>query len=378
MSRIERIDISQHQLALDPPFPAAWDSRARTRFPATVVRVTDDEGRVGVGAGDPLYGFADFCHLFIGRDPLDLGRHAAIIDNISFHAGRCWPLDAALWDLAGKIRGQPVWRMAGGRANRVRAYASSGTHRSPMATAALAVQIRDAGFPALKLRFGRPDPADDLAALAMVREAVGMDLDLMVDCNQGWRMPWDDQSPWHLERALAVAGELERFDVLWMEEPLHRGDYAGMVALRKCTHLLIAGGEMTRERYEFTTLLERGCLDVFQPDAVCTVGIGGLMELAVQVVNAGARFSPHTWGNGLGLMANLQVAAGAVSPEQATFLEYPFDPPEWTPERRDFLLEAPIKPDAQGWLVLPDAAGLGVALDEAMLARTRSGGATYF
>lgn len=377
MSRIERIDISQHQLPLEPPFPAAWDSRPRSRFPATVVRVTDDGGRVGIGAGDPLYGFADFRQLFIGRNPLDLRRHAAIIDNISFHAGRCWPLEAALWDLAGKIRRQPLWRMAGGRSNRLRAYASSGTLRSPEASAGLAEQTRDAGFSALKLRFGRSELVDDLAVLAAVREAVGTDLELMVDCNQGWRMPWDDQPPWDVEHALAVARELERFDVFWMEEPLHRGDYAGMAALRKRTHLLIAGGEMTRERHEFTTLLEQGCLDVFQPDAMCTLGIGGMMELAVRVMNAGARFSPHTWGNGLGLMANLQFTAGAVGPENATFVEYPFDPPEWTPERRDFLLTRPIEADAQGWLTLPDTAGLGVALNEAMLAQTQSNDATY-
>ena len=103
VSAITRIEISHHQLPLDPPFPAAWDTRPRTRFPATIVRIHDDAGHVGVGSGDAMYGFADFERHFIGEDPLDLDRHAAVLANIEFHAGRPWPFDVALWDLAGHI-----------------------------------------------------------------------------------------------------------------------------------------------------------------------------------------------------------------------------------------------------------------------------------
>ncbi len=75
------------------------------------MRVHDDAGNVGIGSGDSMYGFADYQRYFIGEDPLDLDRHAAVLANIDFHAGRPWPLDIALWDLAGKIRDEPVWRM---------------------------------------------------------------------------------------------------------------------------------------------------------------------------------------------------------------------------------------------------------------------------
>src|SRR5438105_1490883 len=100
--------ISHHQLPLDPPLRAAWDPRPRASFPATLVRVFDDEGRMGIGSGDSMYGFADYQQLFIGEDPLDLERHHAVLANIDFHAGRPWPLEVALWDLAGKIRGEPA------------------------------------------------------------------------------------------------------------------------------------------------------------------------------------------------------------------------------------------------------------------------------
>ncbi|QFU01125.1 Mandelate racemase [Halomonas sp. THAF5a] len=376
-SRIARIEISHHQFELDPPFPAAWDSQPRRRFPATLVRVIDSEGREGIGSGDVMYGFDDFRHLFIGEDPLDLERHAGVIDNIGFHAGRCWPLEVALWDLAGKILETPVWRLMGGVSNRLRAYASSGTHRPLEEVVALAEQVREAGIPALKLRFGRPRLEDDLAVLGAVRRAVGDDLELMVDCNQGWRMPWDVKTPWQFDQALEVARELERQRVYWMEEPLYRGDYAGMARLAEATSLRIAGGEMTREPYEFQEMLRQGCLDVYQPDAVCSVGMLGLARLAREIVDAGKLFTPHTWGNGIGVIANLHLTAGAVGSEGAPYLEYPLDPPEWTPEKRDFPLSKPLLADGEGWLTLSEAPGLGLELDEERLAATRADQATY-
>ncbi|MGM0692693.1 MAG: mandelate racemase/muconate lactonizing enzyme family protein [Pseudomonadota bacterium] len=379
MSVIERIEITHHQQPLEPPFPAAWDSQPRRLFPATLVRVLDSEGREGVGSGDAMYGFEDFRSLFVGHDPLALERHSGVIDNIGYHAGRCWPLEVALWDLAGKIRGEPVWRMLGGTSNRLRAYASSGTHRPIEQLVALAEKVRDAGIPAMKLRFGRPRLDDDLAALAAVRQALGEAFTLMVDCNQGWRMPWDIQAPWDLAKATEVAEELIRHDVLWMEEPLYRGDYPGMAALNAHTgnRLKIAGGEMTREPYEFQEMLRRDCLDVYQPDAVCSIGMLGLSRLAQEVTAHGKWFTPHTWGNGIGLMANLHLTAGSVGPEGCPYLEFPFDPPEWTPEARDYPLATPLIPDDAGWLTLSETPGLGITLDEQRLRNTRADKATY-
>jgi L-alanine-DL-glutamate epimerase-like enolase superfamily enzyme len=372
--KIVDIQITHHQLPLDPPFPASWDTQPRRKFPATIVRVVDDEGRTGVGSGDAMVGFRDYAHLFVGHDPRRLERHAAVLDNISFHAGRCWPLEIALWDLVGKVEDRPVWQMVGGAGKRLRAYASFGTHRSPEETAAMAVRAADAGFPALKLRFGRLRLADDLAVVAAVRRAVGERLVLLADCNQGWRMAWDTQKPWQFAQALEVAQELARHGVYWMEEPLHRADYAGMARLRGATAVKIAGGEGTREIYEFYTLLERGCLDVYQPDVAWTGGMTQLRKLAYDVAAAGAIFTPHTWGNGIGLLANMHLTAGTVG---APFLEFPWDPPLWTTARRDFMLASTIEADAEGWLTCTDAPGLGVVLDEEVLARTVSGKATY-
>ena len=125
---------------------------------------------------------------------------------------------------------------------------------------------------------------------------------------------------------------------------------------------------MTRELHELRELLARDCLDVFQPDCVCTGGITGLATLAAEIDAAGRVFTPHTWGNGIGLLANLHLTAGTVD---TPFIEYPFDPPEWTPARRDYPLARPIEIDDEGWLDVPDEPGLGIELDEERLAATR-------
>ncbi len=133
--RISAIAVSHHRLPLAPAFNASWDTKARVHFDATIVRVTTHSGLVGFGSGDRMLGFEGHEELFVGRDPLALERHLRVLSSIDFHYGRCWPLDLALWDLAGKILGAPCWKLLGGLSNRVRAYASSGTLRDPDAQA---------------------------------------------------------------------------------------------------------------------------------------------------------------------------------------------------------------------------------------------------
>ena len=374
MSRIASVAVSHHRLPLDPPFRASWDGRPRAHFDATIVRVRDADGREGVGSGDLCLGLAEHVHLFLGADPRRVELHHETLSHLQFHYGRCWPMDLALWDLVGKATAEPVWRLLGGRSDRVRLYASSGVLRDHGAMAETAERRLAEGFGAMKVRFsatdgGRGGWRADAAALDAIRARVGDRLTLMVDCNQGWRMPWDTRAPWTFKDALEVARALEPLDVFWMEEPLHRGDLAGMRALRDATSLRIAGGEMTREAHELRALIEGRCLDVVQPDAALTGGITGLRRIAAMAREAGVAFTPHAWTNGIGVLANAHLLAGA---GEAAWFEWPYDPPEWSPERRDFPLAAPLAA-RDGWFALGEAPGLGVALDEARLAATRIG-----
>jgi L-alanine-DL-glutamate epimerase-like enolase superfamily enzyme len=281
-------------------------------------------------------------------------------------------MDLALWDLSGKITGEPVWRMLGGRASRVRLYASSGVLREPAAMADQAERYIGEGFPAMKVRFssssgGRGGWREDVKALEAIRARVGDRLELMVDCNQGWRMPWDTTLPWTFKDALAVARELERLGVYWMEEPLHRSDRKGMKELKQATSVRIVGGEMTRELYEFRDIIEERAFDVIQPDVALVGGITGCRRLAYQAREAGVQFTPHSWTNGIGVLANAHLTVGVAD---AAWLEYPYDNPEWSEARRDYAMASPLKHEA-GWLNLGVAPGLGVVLDEERLRATR-------
>ncbi len=357
--KIDHIEIRHYRIPLDPPFLASWDPNPRKTFTNTVVRVRAG-GLEGVGSGDAMLGFPGHEHLFIGQDPFAIERHVRILDNLQFHYGRMWPLEVALWDLMGKISGQPLWKLLGGRTNRLPLYASCGERKSPRERAASVKQLKALGYPALKIRFHDADPRKDLAVIAAVREAIGSEMHILVDANQGWQMPWDASPTWDFKTALWVADALAELGVFWLEEPLHRHDYAGLAQLRRRAKLRIAGGEGNREYADLRQYLQQGCFDVYQPDVVWCTGVLRARQLAGEVQAAGALYTPHTWGDGLVLLANLHVSAALST---APFVEFPFDPPHWTPERRDFILPKPLLPSGAGVIDLPDTPGLGVSLN---------------
>jgi L-alanine-DL-glutamate epimerase-like enolase superfamily enzyme len=138
-----------------------------------------------------------------------------------------------------------------------------------------------------------------------------------------------------------------------------------MRGLREQTGVRIAGGEMARTFDELRLALEMDALDVFQPDVVLALGISGARTLAEVALRRNRWFTPHTWTNGIGLLANLHVCAGVGG---GPVIEFPYDPPGWTPERRDFMLAEPVAVGPDGMVSVPDVPGLGVRLDEEAVA----------
>jgi D-galactarolactone cycloisomerase len=360
---IERVRLERRSVELDPPFFAAWDPEPRRSFEATIVLVETDEGLTGIGSGDTMDGFERYERLFVGHDPLAIERHVAVLETITFHAGRYWPLEAALWDLAGKASGKTVAQLLGGQLERIPAYASTGEQRSPAERAESALRLRDEGFRALKVRIDRARVDDGIAAVEAVREAVGGTMEIMVDLNQGWRMPGDIGPALAPDAVGALAARLRDLGVFWLEEPLPRDDVGGHAALRH-DGLRVAAGEMARTPRELEAFEAADALDVYQPDAVLSVGVLRERELAERVTARGHFFTPHTWTNGIGLLANLHLTAGVGG---GPFIEFPYDPPGWTPERRDFMLAEPVRVDAEGFLNVPDRPGLGFELADDLL-----------
>lgn len=218
----------------------------------------------------------------------------------------------------------------------------------------------------MKIRVARDRLAEGIATVAATREAVGPDVAIMVDLNQMWRMSGDIEPALDLASVRRVAAALAELDVLWLEEPLPQADLAGVAMVRRATGIRVAGGEMVRSLGELLALVEADAFDVYQPDVVLAVGMWRARLVAELAEQRHRWFSPHTWTNGLGLLANLHVAAGVGA---GPYLEVPWDPPGWTPARRDFFLIEPVEPGPDGRLAVPDRPGLGATVDPDALTR---------
>jgi L-alanine-DL-glutamate epimerase-like enolase superfamily enzyme len=368
--RIESVETRRYRVAFDPPFRAAWDPVPRTGQEATLVIVTADDGTRGFASGDALPDVDVLRPLVVGLDPLRTDVVRELVETVDFHGSRAWILEVAVWDLVGRALGAPVWQLLGGRNERLLAYASSGELAAPEERARRAVAMRDRGVRAIKIRFHHADWRRDIEVVEAVRDAVGSDLELMVDANQGWRMAGDREPRWDVATAAQCAQALERLGVYWLEEPLPTADLEGYARLRRLTGVRLAAGEMVRGQHEARDLVLRGCLDVIQPDAVLAGGLGGCRRLAALADLCGRMLSPHTWSNGYGLVVNLHLALGVST---CPYVEVPFDPPAWSAERRDWLLPAPVEIAVDGTIAPPAGPGLGVTPDLDALERYRVG-----
>ena len=350
----------RYAFPLDPPFRAAWDPVPRTTAEASLVIVRSDDGLEGYASGDRLPDAALLERLLAGLDPLRPEVVREVCETVDFHGGRPWTAEVATWDLGARALGEPLWRLLGGRSERLLAYASSGELVEAEERARRVVELRERGLRAVKLRFRHSDWRRDVDVVERVRAAVGADLDLMVDANHGWRMAGDRGARWDVSTATQCARALEPLGVYWLEEPLPTDDVEGYATLRRRTSLRIAAGEMVRGAFEARDLILRGGVDVVQPDAVLAGGLSGCRRIAAMADLCGRTFTPHTWSNGMGLVANLHLAL-AVS--RCPYVEVPLDPPAWTPERRDWLLPNPLEIAVDGTIAPPPGPGLGATPD---------------
>jgi L-alanine-DL-glutamate epimerase-like enolase superfamily enzyme len=367
--KIDRIDAWVCHFPLPAPFSPSWVPGLASQANSCVVyRVGTDEGLEGyagwVAFADEPRGAVNLMRAFlIGRDPTHLAEIRPILETAVRVLGlRVWFIETAIYDLAAKAAGMPLYRFLGGARHRVPAYASFGEVREPKQRADDALAAMERGFGAIKLRPRHQTLREDLDEVRTVREAAGEDLVIACDANQGWRVDLfapDHQVRWDFKRALSTARSYEEFSVAWLEEPLDQFDFEGYRRLRDQTTTPIAGGELLGDLWPLREMIERRALDIVQPDATFTGGIAGALEIAHMARAFGLGFAPHTWSNGLGLAANMHVLAAT----HGAWLEYPYDPPGWVPEARDAMLAEPIMVDTDGWVTMPDGPGLGVTLD---------------
>lgn len=250
---------------------------------AALIEIETDEGVNGIGpcsfgsASVDLYAVESLVDRVIGpmlsgRDPRSLEAiwndiYYGIVARVLGHRGMgvaiLSAVDIALWDIAGKALDAPVYSLLGGPMSpRIRSYGSSIYWSKPDVAAATARAFLDEGFGAVKLKVG-VDVRQDLESLAAIRDEVGPDIDIMVDANQCYTTPL----------ALKVGRELERYDVLFFEEPLTPDDVAGHKHLADALDLRIATGENLYTRWGFLPFILDRAVDVVQPDASRCGGI---------------------------------------------------------------------------------------------------------
>jgi len=373
--KIDAITCRVVDFPLEREFHPAWArGRNQPNLLMVLVEVTTDDGITGIAAAhgglESAITIERFvAPYFIGQDPLFIERLVPVLRDTEILGAPVYCMEMALWDIAGKVAGMPVARMWGGYSDGVTAYCATAEVRTPEQRVEDVHRMLAEGYRAVKFRFHLDDPRDDLKVVEAVRSAVGDRIEIMVDANQAGVEPGHGgHQTWGFATALEVARELERMHVRWLEEPLPRHDYDGLRRLRdRLGGLPIAGGEDNHGLHEFKLLIDRGCYDILQPDALLSEGVGQMRKIAALAEAANLEVAPHTWGNGIGLMANLHLAAAIPN---CPFLEFPHDPPSgFVAEARDQMLAEPLRIDRDGVVRVPDRPGFGLVLYEERIRR---------
>ncbi len=345
---------------------------------AMLIRVETDSGLVGYAPGQASERVQQAIEREIG--PFLTGRTLADPDALRVlflqgpgqdaALGKVYcAVEVALYDLLGKALGVPVSELLGGRVrDRIRLYGSAGMYMPPEGYAAEAAAIQRMGFPAYKMRPAL-GPEKDLETVRRMREATGPDFDLMVDAHAWWRMG-DLSYPQATVEGLAR--EMAAYRIAWLEEPLPPEDHAAYRGLKERDLVPLASGEHEPSDDSYLDLIQNRCVDYVQMDIVCQGGYPTGRLLLSEIAREGLRFAFHSWGTALEVIAAAHL--GICWPEMVTeWLEYPVYS---TPEQATMypfplaheILAQPLE-IRQGDLVVPRLPGLGVAVDESVVAR---------
>jgi L-alanine-DL-glutamate epimerase-like enolase superfamily enzyme len=345
-----------------------------------IVRVSTDEGITGVGAVPNLGSIATVFEEWIkpqliGKDPFAVEQHAGVLRMANSGYG----IEIALWDIIGKACGQPVYKLWGGYADKVPAYASFIEVRTPERRAEDVLRAREQGWRAVKLRTRAWEMKDDVAQVAAVRRAIGDDdtMKIMCDANQAEQPGNPHHAPgpvWSEQRALQTAREFDRLRVYWLEEPLSRYDFEGLRRLAAAVDTYIAGGENNVGLHELQWMIERDCVDVVQPEALVTDGISQIRKICGVAELHHKLVAPHVGNGGIGMLAHLHLCAAIPN---ASHLEVFHDPPVMTSDLFQWYLAEPLRIDAEGYMHVPQKPGLGIELDEDKIAFYRNGDKTW-
>jgi L-rhamnonate dehydratase len=374
---------------LDPGYDSSACSSAQDDL---VVRIHTDAGITGIGEVDTNPWVAQAMihargthvlgrgleEMLLGQDPLQPEALWETMYTGSFMTGRrglgicaMGALDMALWDIRGKALGVPCWQLLGGaRKTHITPYASllpvgrtATEYRDSLV--AKAAEARRLGFLAGKMEVCvkgpyahngiQEDDAFIVECVAACREAAGSGFVMMVDVCYCWNSA---------KEALRVLQWLEPFDLFFVETPLQLDDLDGYAYLREHSPIHIAAGELQNTRFEFLDLMDRGKVDVVQPDVGRVGGLTEARRVCDLAAGRGRLVVPHCWKTGIGIAASAHLSTSAAHCPYIEFL--PSELSE-APLRRELVAD---ELQMTGGLVpLPEKPGLGIDLNEAALAK---------
>lgn len=348
--------VSTRVLRIVPDQPPIGDAQQKLveAVEFLVVRVEAEDGCIGWGFNwnytqgtravkvmvDEVY-----APVMIGRSALrrkellgDLSMKTHFIGRVGVALVGLCAIELALWDIACKRQGLPLWKVLGASGEPVKAYNTDGGWLT-LSTDDLVKgmgRLVDRGFDRVKMKIGLSDPREDIARVKAVRRAIGDDVGLMIDVN----------TCWDLKTALEWAPKFEPFKIDWLEEPLHPFDIAGHARLAEAIDIPIAVGETVYTQYAFREFLERKAAGILQADVTKLSGIDEWLEVARLAKEYNVPVIPHT---NVQQKVHVQLAASC---EQVPMIECCYESLEW-------IWEEPITV-REGHYTLPQAPGVGL------------------
>ena len=278
-------------------------------------------------------------------------------------------VDIALWDILGKASEMPVWRILGGFARPLRAYASSGYYRRDYSVDNLANDVsaaRRAGYLGYKMKVGniqrtvhaktlhetplRVSFAEDLRRVAAAREAIGADGELMCDATTSL----------DTKTAMAYADAFEPLDIRWFEEPTQPENVAGCAELARRTRIPIAGFETETNKFHFAALIDAGAIQVVQPDVIQVGGITEAKKIAAYAQMRHLLFTSKNYSTAVSLAACLNLLYALPNTD---YFEVDMDPSPWRSE----IVKQDIFIFQDGYVAPFERVGLGLEIDEEAL-----------
>src|SRR6185312_12830057 len=309
--------------------------------------------------------FEGLASLIVGENPLEperlwykmyrgsiyYGRRGVAIQAIS-------AIDIALWDIMGKFYRQPIHILLGGKwRDRVRAYASTLFRSTPEAMREAAQKYLDEGFTAVKFGWGvfGKDSETDVRLVEAARKQLGNRHELLIDT--GWFV---ERTP---KQAVQVIRSIEPFRPFFVEEILHPEDYEGYRHVAESVETLIACGEQEATEWGFEHLIERGKVDILQPDLTRCGGFTVGRKIVHMAERANVLVIPHSWSSDLLTAASLHLNAYQ---RRSVFVE--FNTSQGPLSRA--MVKTPLRLE-DGYVRVPEGPGLGVEVNEETLEKYR-------